>query len=111
MTSKSILYTMESYLESVALSRSPNTARTYRNALSAFAITLESVGIDIEMQPASTATEDWIADFAQKLCPRKRAPVPNGRYRLVRIPGRRAFCRNKSSKASLDHSPSSEKTW
>ncbi len=67
MTSKSILYTMESYLESVALSRSPNTARTYRNALSAFAITLESVGIDIEMQPASTATEDWIADFAADL--------------------------------------------
>jgi integrase/recombinase XerC len=67
MTSKSILDTMESYLESVTLSRSPNTARTYRNALAAFAVTLESDGIDIELQPASSATENWVADFADDL--------------------------------------------
>lgn len=68
MNSKiTIFEAMESYLESVALSRSPNTARTYRNALAAFAFTLESTGIDIESQMASIATEDWIVDFATDL--------------------------------------------
>ncbi len=67
MATKTVLQTMESYLESVALSRSPNTARTYRNALAAFAVTLESVGVDIENQSASDASEDWVADFAMDL--------------------------------------------
>jgi integrase/recombinase XerC len=67
MTSKSVLEAMESYLESVSLSRSPNTARTYRNALAAFAVTLESIGVDIETQSASVSSEDWIADFAADL--------------------------------------------
>ena len=55
------------YLETVSLSRSPNTARTYRNALEAFAITLEALGVDLETTPASKASENWIADFATAL--------------------------------------------
>jgi hypothetical protein len=35
--SASVADSMDAYLETVALSRSPNTARTYRQALLAFA--------------------------------------------------------------------------
>ena len=58
---------IQNYLETVSLSRSPNTARTYRNALEAFAVTLEALGIDQENTPASKASENWIADFATAL--------------------------------------------
>ncbi len=67
MASISILDAMEAYLESVSLSRSPNTARTYRNALAAFTVTLESIGVDIGSQSTSIATEDWVADFSTDL--------------------------------------------
>ena len=55
------------YLETVSLSRSPNTARTYRNALEAFSVTLEVIGVDQETTLASKASENWIADFATAL--------------------------------------------
>ena len=55
------------YLENVSLSRSLNTARTYRNALGSFTATLETIGIDIENTMASQASEDWIADFSTAL--------------------------------------------
>ncbi|TET86061.1 MAG: hypothetical protein E3J37_00485 [Anaerolineales bacterium] len=55
------------YLENVSLSRSFNTARTYRNALGSFTATLETIGIDIENTMASQASEDWIADFSTAL--------------------------------------------
>lgn len=55
------------YLETVSLSRSPNTARTYRNALEAFSVTLEIIGVDLEATPASKASENWIADFSTAL--------------------------------------------
>ena len=55
------------YLETVSLSRSPNTARTYRNALEAFSLTLEVIGVDLEATPASKASENWIADFSTAL--------------------------------------------
>ncbi len=55
------------YLETVSLSRSPNTARTYRNALEAFSVTLEVIGVDQETTPASKASENWIADFSTAL--------------------------------------------
>lgn len=55
------------YLENVSLSRSPNTARTYRNALEAFIVTIGALGVDLETTPASKASENWIADFARAL--------------------------------------------
>lgn len=57
------------YLDGVALARSANTARTYRQALKAFRRTLVGLGLDTEQHPASTASEDWIAEFAQDLKP------------------------------------------
>ena len=54
---------LEAYLAGIALARSPNTARTYRNAVNAFLNSLEDRSID----PGSTETESvqasWIADF------------------------------------------------
>ncbi len=59
---------VSAYLDSVSLSRSPNTARTYRNALQAFLAALENaVGLDPTSYPAEQASEDWIADFVQQL--------------------------------------------
>ncbi len=52
------------YLESVALSRSENTARTYRNALRAFESSLCTHDIAPEDTPVADVSEDWIADFA-----------------------------------------------
>lgn len=58
---------MASYLDSVSLSRSLNTARTYRNALAAFTTMLESNTVDPENTPCHDADENWIADFAAAL--------------------------------------------
>jgi integrase/recombinase XerC len=63
----SICDSINAYLDSVSLSRSPNTARTYRNALRAFITTLEAIGVDPETAPASEISEDWITDFARHL--------------------------------------------
>ena len=67
MPQTTINKTISDYLENVSLSRSLNTARTYRNALGSFAATLEAIGIDIENTMASQASEDWIADFSTAL--------------------------------------------
>ena len=61
--------TIASYLDSVSLSRSPNTARTYRNALAAFIRMLESHSIDPHKVPCHDADENWIGDFATALKP------------------------------------------
>jgi site-specific recombinase XerD len=58
---------LQKYLETVKLSRSSNTARTYGNALSVFRICLDDLGIEIEKTLAKNANEDWIADFAASL--------------------------------------------
>jgi site-specific recombinase XerD len=58
---------ISAYLDAVRLSRSPNTARTYSNALSAFKRTLDDLGIDLETLPAQEISEDWIADLAGSL--------------------------------------------
>ncbi len=55
------------YLESVALSRSPNTARTYRNAMQAFLRTLDALEIDPSAFPLNQTTEDWIIPFTKDL--------------------------------------------
>lgn len=64
MPATTISQSFEAYLDSVSLSRSPNTARTYRNAVAVFHAALESIGIDPEMTPAAETDENWIADFA-----------------------------------------------
>jgi site-specific recombinase XerD len=62
-----ISQSIASYLDSVSLSRSPNTARTYRNALAAFITMLKSKDLDPEITPCHDADENWIADFASAL--------------------------------------------
>jgi integrase/recombinase XerC len=59
--------TVEGYLDSVLLSRSKNTARTYTNALNTFLLTLNEMEIDPGQESASIATEDWITQFANDL--------------------------------------------
>lgn len=60
----SISQAVERYLESVTLSRSSNTARTYRNALRAFTDCLRGMALDVDRHPVNTASEDWITTFA-----------------------------------------------
>ncbi len=55
------------YLNSVALARSANTARTYRNALNAFLRTLERQELDPQRIPASQADVNWVLPFARAL--------------------------------------------
>jgi site-specific recombinase XerD len=69
---------MEAYLDGVALSRSPNTARTYRQALRSFRLSLERMGVDAESQPARATQVAWIAGFATDL--KDRAPATERVY-------------------------------
>ncbi len=62
-----LLETIEQYLESVNLSRSENTARTYRNALLAFRATLADHGRPVTSTPVSDLTEDAVGWFAADL--------------------------------------------
>ena len=55
------------YLGTIALARSENTTRTYRNALNAFEAMLDDLGIDPARTMVSAVKEDWIADFAAAL--------------------------------------------
>ena len=64
MNSITVESTFKTYLESVALSRSENTARTYQNALRAFEGALIANDITPEETPVQDVSEDWIADFA-----------------------------------------------
>lgn len=57
----------ERFLEAVGLARSPNTARTYRNALTAFLAALRRRGIRAEAFPVAHSSEDWITTFAGSL--------------------------------------------
>jgi site-specific recombinase XerD len=65
--SKTILDTIDGYLDSVLLSRSKNTARTYTNAMNAFLVSLDEMAIDPQTTNAAQATEDWITQFADDL--------------------------------------------
>ena len=58
---------VEDYLNSVALARSPNTARTYRQALASFLSILAQHGLDPTRWPVDKATEDWIRWFLDHL--------------------------------------------
>ena len=76
--SGSVADAVEAYLETVALSRSLNTARTYRQALRSFRLTLKRLGVDAERQSARLAREDWIAAFASDL--KHRSPATERLY-------------------------------
>jgi integrase len=58
---------MGRYLDSVALARSENTARTYGNALAAFTSTLEAAEKDPDTTPITELQEDAVAWFANDL--------------------------------------------
>jgi integrase/recombinase XerC len=54
----------ESYIDNIKLSRTENTARAYKNAISLFFLVLKERWIDPETELAITLTEDAIAWFA-----------------------------------------------
>ena len=64
---RTIAKAVEDYLSSIALARSSNTARTYRQALAAFLGLLERHGVNAGQVPAQKATEDWIRWFLDHL--------------------------------------------
>lgn len=64
---KTIAEAIESYLDSVQLSRSENTARTYGNAMRSFAFSLEERGRDVDETEVSQLSEDYITEFAADL--------------------------------------------
>lgn len=65
--SPSIAAALAAYLDSVRLSRSENTARTYQNGLAVFRDTLNANNIDIETTPVSALCEDAISWLAADL--------------------------------------------
>jgi site-specific recombinase XerD len=67
MPKMTIVATFDGFLDSVALARSRNTARTYANAMRSFAETLDALGVDPEETSTSHIKEDWIANFAADL--------------------------------------------
>lgn len=66
---KTIQQAMQDYLETVALARSANTARTYANALAAFAIVLDDHNLPTEKTPIDQLSEDAIGWLAVGLKP------------------------------------------
>lgn len=65
--SQTILEASEAYLDSVSLSRSANTARTYGNGIRAFLSALDHSGLDPERDPVTDLNEDAIIEFAAYL--------------------------------------------
>ena len=65
--SPSVSESLATYLDNVRLARSPNTVRTYSNALSAFAQALLDVDMDPDATKVSNASEKWIAIFSTAL--------------------------------------------
>jgi site-specific recombinase XerD len=63
----SISKALADYLQSVALARSANTARTYRNAMQAFVGTLQDHRLAVETTPVQQLSEDAIAWFITDL--------------------------------------------
>lgn len=64
-----IALAISSYLDSVALARSANTARTYANALQSFAAVLDEAGLPPNETPIQALSEDAVAWFATALKP------------------------------------------
>ncbi|HET7010398.1 MAG TPA: tyrosine-type recombinase/integrase [Anaerolineales bacterium] len=64
---KTVAQASRDYLSSVALARSVNTARTYRQAMGSFQRVLEAHDVLPDRLPAQRATEDWIRWFLDSL--------------------------------------------
>ena len=62
-----LLEAIENYSNEIALSRSENTARTYRNALNAFFAVLEAQNLPPDKTPVSELSENAITWFASAL--------------------------------------------
>ncbi len=75
---------VEAFLAGVALSRSANTARAYRNGLQAFLEALRADGIDPAATPPNAVEEDWILPFAASL---KRLAPASERLYLTAVTG------------------------
>ncbi len=69
MAAKTVQDTLNAYLDGVAISRSPNTARTYRNAVNAFSTSMRDQGRDPEATDVQEVSENWIVEFARHLAP------------------------------------------
>jgi site-specific recombinase XerD len=70
--SSTILQTIEAYLDAVTLSRSENTARTYRNAMAMFAEILAIHKVDLDKQTLDSLKEDaviWMANALKDFSP------------------------------------------
>jgi integrase/recombinase XerC len=66
------------FIDAVLLSRSPNTARTYGNALKAFLGCLRRTGVDPDTSPCSQAQEAWLSSFAGAL--KRHSPATERLY-------------------------------
>jgi site-specific recombinase XerD len=84
MTAHTLEASFQDYLGAVRLARSPNTERTYRNAVKAFRACLDGLGVDPKTQSPRTANENWVGDFAAHL--RDYAPASERLY-LTAISG------------------------
>lgn len=74
----SIASAINEYLDSVKLSRSVHTAKTYSNALNFFSITLEKIGLPIETTLVTSLKEDAIISLAIDL--KDHAPTTERLY-------------------------------
>lgn len=85
----SILEAIEAYLESVSLSRSANTTRTYTNALNAFTMVLYNNDIDPKKTKIRYLSEDaviWLASYLKNYSPtteRLYLTAANGFYEYL----------------------------
>ena len=64
MDSPTIAQALEKYIDSVKLARSPNTSRTYANAMHVLSAVLKENNVDPQVSPASGLSEDavvWMA--------------------------------------------------
>ncbi|UCF29574.1 MAG: tyrosine-type recombinase/integrase [Chloroflexota bacterium] len=86
---KSIHEAVQDFLESVALSRSANTARTYKNALNAFSKVLEDHNLEPDEYEITGLNEDavtWFASYLKSYSPateRLYLTAVNGFYEFL----------------------------
>jgi integrase/recombinase XerC len=78
MQPTTITQAVQEYLDNVALARSPNTARTYSNALSAFLYVLVDNDLNPEENAVRNLPEDAVAWFATAL--KDHAPATEALY-------------------------------
>ena len=67
MANETIIQTITAYLDSVRLSRSLNTYRTYRNGMQSFVLVLQENGVDTDKAPTSSLSEEAIVWFSDSL--------------------------------------------